>query len=111
MARRIETNRWEASATVAVDTNWFASNVDGPTGIPVKHTLMIMVPTSTVVEVDITDGTTLKTATLNAGVALAANAWYIFDIIVYIGFTYNIQHKTTTQNVACFIMESDNVDI
>ena len=100
--------RWEASTTVAVDTNWFTSNITtANTGFPSKFTLQIMVPTSTVVEVDMTDGTTAKAAiSINGGTALTASTWYIFDIIVPGGYSFNVQHKTTTQNPVCIVSET-----
>lgn len=107
-------SRWEASATVAVDTNWFTNNIgpDVQQATPSKFTVQIMVPTSTVVEFDLTDGTTNKTGTVNNGGALVANSWQQFDLMVKGGWSFNIQHKTTTQNVACNIFESiSNSDI
>jgi len=108
----IRATRWEASATVAVDTNWFTNNiVPSRPGRMAKFTLLVMVPTSTVIEVDITDGTTNKTGTLNDGTALTAAAWYAFSVFVPPGYSFNIQHKTTTQNVVCIVCESlDNSD-
>lgn len=100
-------NRWEASATIAADADWFTQDI-GPShrNRGSKFTLLMAVPTSTVVEVDIDDGTTEKTATLNGGTALTADAWYVFHITVPWGYTFNIQHKTGTQNVACIVDET-----
>jgi len=107
MASENKRTRWEASATVAVDTNWFTTNIAPENkGKQSKFTILMMVPTSTVVEVDIADGTTNKTGTLNGGTALTASAWYVFNITVPPGYTFNIQHKTGTQNVACIIDET-----
>ena len=104
--------RWEASATIAPDTNWFTNNVvPSRPGRMAKYSILMAVPTSSVVEVDITDGTTNKTATLNDGTALTAAAWYVFSVAVPPGYSFNIQHKTGTQNVAGIVCESlDNSD-
>lgn len=113
IAPEFKASRWEASATVAVDTNWFADNIKpSHRGKGSKFTVQIMVPTVTVVEFDITDGTTNKTAAVNNGGALIADKWYQFDVVVPPGYTFNIQHKTTTQNMAVVIFESpSNSDV
>lgn len=103
--------RWETSATVLVDTDWFDADISGRGGHTVKHTLQIMVPTSTVVNLQVVFNSITKTLDLNEGIALNANAAYQFDFLVFPGMTYNVQHKTTTQNMACFIAESENADV
>ncbi len=70
-----------------------------------------MVPTSSVVNVIITDGTTAKTAGLNEGTALSADAWYSFDVLIPVGYSFNIQHETGTQNVALFVFESSDLNL
>lgn len=106
-------SRWEASDTVAINTNWFVNNLQpARRGMSAKFTVQMLVPTSTVVEFDITDGTVNKTGTVNDGVALVADTWQQFDVIIPAGYSFNIQHATTTQNVACHVFESSgNADI
>lgn len=102
----------------AVDTDWFAANITAvgsgitDAGIPVRHTLQVMVNTSTAIQLLIDDGVnTDKTWKLNAGAALTANALYAFDFLVYPGVSYNVQHSTTTQAVNCQIFESKDLTI
>ena len=52
--------------------------------------------------VQLKNGGTTKVFNLNAGTALTANAGYQFALILGPGDSYNVQHKTGTQNVACF---------
>ena len=95
-----------------VDTDWFASDIvpsstGANTHLMTKHTLMIHCPTSTIVNLQyVIEGSTVV-MNLNGGVALAAGAVYIFDILMPQNVTgYNIQHKTTTQAVTCIISET-----
>ena len=101
-------SRWQASDTVAVDTNWFSAGNIAPSkeGTPSKFTVQILMATTSVVEFDITDGTTNKTGKINNGGSLIAAVWYQFDVELPAGYTFNIQHKTTTQNMACHIFET-----
>jgi len=113
--------KWD-NVSVAINTDWFASDIGsevrpGKRGFqeyynaPVKHSIQIMVPTESVVKVIGTLGGITKTLELNNGLSLGANNIYIFDIIVHVGFTYNLQHLTGTQNPMCLITESFNCDI
>ena len=120
---RIVDSVWSSAGTVAVDTDWLAADVGqatdaqrnvagiaGADGAPVKHNLQIMVPTSTIVNLQLKKDGITKVLDLNSGEALVANAGYNFSVILYSGQTYNIQHKTGTQNVAVTISESFNID-
>lgn len=103
----------------AINTDWFDTDIvptaltaivsSGgiPVGAPVfRHTLMISVPTTTIVSVHyVIDGKTVI-MTLNTGIALTGGAAYIFDILVPRGTTgYNIQHATTIQLVTAVVTE------
>lgn len=89
----------------AVDTDWLGSNVS-PTDAPAIHRLSIRIATATVVNLQWDDGTTANIEyILNGGTALVANQLYSFDIIVPSGYSYNVQHKTTTQLVDLTIVE------
>tara|TARA_Y100000310_G_C20130761_1_gene555759 strand:- start:93 stop:458 length:366 start_codon:yes stop_codon:yes gene_type:complete len=90
----------------AVDTDWFATNIS-PTNAPANHRLYIRMATTSVVNLQMDDGTnTDLVMNLNDGTALDANDLYAFDIILPAGYSYNIQHKTTTQNINAWIVES-----
>ncbi len=114
--------RWETSATIAINTDWFANDITpgldarksfalDDTFTVVKHTLQLFVPTSTVVNIQYKFNGITKVFLLNGGTALATNAPAQFDVILFPGSSYNIQHVTGTQNVAAIITESFNVDI
>lgn len=95
----------EIDLNKAVDTDWFASNIE-PTNAPSVHRITLKVETSTVVNLQMDgDGATNERMDLNGGNALTAHALYTFDIPIPAGFSYNIQHKTGTQNVAVTIVE------
>lgn len=104
--------RWETSATIAPAVDWFTDDITARSNKAVKHTIQMMIPNnSAVVNLQVTFATFLKVFQLNEGVALVAGVAYQFDFIVYPGMTYNIQHATVTENVACSISESENTDI
>ena len=109
-------SRWETSATVNVDSDWFGTDLTYDAGgnqsdLPRKHTIQIMMPTSSVVNIQLKKNSITKTLDLNGGSALTGNAAYQFDLMLFNGMSYNIRHKTGAQNVACIISESFNTDI
>ncbi len=90
----------------AVDTDWFASNIT-PSNAPSNQRIYIRLATTSVVNLLMDDGTNSDlTMTLNAGVALTADYLYAFDLTLPAGYSYNIQHKTGTQNINSWIVES-----
>ena len=122
--------KWNSDAATmqAVDENWFTTDIKpsqearkrfalDDAFTVVKHTLQLFVTTDTVVNVQYkfegqdTPGVVVKVFNLNGGADLVANAPFQFDLILLPGSSYNIQHKTTVQNVAAVIAESFNVDI
>lgn len=104
--------RWETSATIAPAVDWFTDDITSRANKAVKHTLQIFVPNNPgVVNLQVTFNSILKVLELNGGVAVPADILYKEDFIVYPGMTYNIQHATVTENVACSISESQNTDI
>lgn len=104
--------RWETSATVAINTDWFSNDIGSRANAAVRHTLQIMLPAASIVNLQIVFNSITKVFNLNNGGALNANAAYQFDFIVYPGMTYNIQHVAGgSQNVAVSIIESDRVEV
>lgn len=90
----------------AVDTDWFAANIT-PTNAPANHRIYIRMATTSIVNLQMDDGTNSNIVmNLNDGVALDANDLYAFDVIIPDGYSYNIQHKTGTQDVNGWIVES-----
>ena len=90
----------------AVDVDYFAANISG-TNSPANHRLYIRLATTSVVNIQMDDGTNSNIEmVLNGGTALIANHLHAFDIIVPAGYSYNIQHKTATQLINAWIVES-----
>ncbi len=105
-------DRWETSDTVAINTDWFSSDL-GPRGerTSVKHSIEITMAATGIVKIVRTRDSITKNQILNGGCALPTDTLQIFDIILKQGDTYNIQHTSGgTQNMACTISESSNVD-
>ncbi len=116
--------KWDAVATAA-NADWFASDLDKSTSaerkaggvflhteFPVKHTLQIECPSSTVVKVVQTFNAVQKTVYLNRGKKIRAGEKIIDHLVVHTGMTYNIQHEhSTTLNCSAIVTESYNVDI
>jgi len=96
----------------AVDTDWFAADIDridGSSFKPVYHIIDVSLPTSAVLNV-IRSGDQTLTEALNAGVALAAGSAYRFSIKLNPGDSYNLQYTGIAgpQLVTCRIAESQN---
>lgn len=94
------------STSKAIDTDWFASN-QSPTNAPAIHRIYMMVEgADTVVRLELDDGTnTDLICNFNGGTALSQDTLYAFDVVLPEGYSYNIQHATTTQKVNCWIVE------
>lgn len=67
--------------------------------------LTIMLPTSTVLNVTMDDGTTVNVAGLNVSSALNADDLYSFDIPCSPGVSYNFQPETTQAGVDLLIVQ------
>jgi len=110
MSNRLIGKKWDAVA-VAINTDWFSTALaSGPTAFqrPTTHTLQILLATTSVVLVIVTDGVVTKTFKLNAGTAVPAAVLYSEDIVIAPGQTYNIQHATGSQVVTTTIIEKIN---
>jgi len=104
--------KWD-NTSIAPDTDWFSINL-GPierNQASVKHTFQFMCPTATVINLQITYDSIIKVYDFNSGVALSENSGYVFSAIIHQNMTYNIQHKTGTQNCSVAITESLNADM
>ena len=89
----------------AINTDYFVTNLS-PLNPPAVHRIQLRLATTSVVKVELDDGTNTNIEyDLNGGVALDAGEVYTFDIVVPDGYSYNIQHETGTQNVDCQIIE------
>lgn len=114
--------RWLGAGDVAINTNWFANDINGfdvsarkfspqDNVTAVKHTLQIIVPTETVVTIKASLDGFAKDIIVNNNNAIVANVGIQFDLDIVRGMTYNVQHSTGSQNVAIIITESMNTDI
>ena len=104
-------DKWDSSS-IAINTDWFSANI-GPIGerTSVKHSIEITIPSSGIIKIVRTRNGITKDQILSGGCALATDTMHIFDIIIKQGDTYNIQHTSGgTQNPACTISESSNID-
>lgn len=89
----------------AINTDWFASNIT-PTNAPCVHRITIKMVSDTVVKLEVDDGTNSNIEwDLNGGNVLTGGSVYTFDIPIPLGWSYNIQHETSTQNFACVVVE------
>ena len=112
MTIRTVIDTWSSAAvSVATSTDWFAADVSVGGSFPVKHMFQFMVPTATVVYMDMAKDGIEKRLEFNGGTALPANSGQNFGVIIWPGTTYNIQHVTETQNVSVIVSESDNLDL
>jgi hypothetical protein len=113
--------KWDA-VSVAPDTDWFGTDLTlSPNherhGVsvffdaPVKHSFQFSCPTATVINLQVKYNSITKVHNFNSGVAIGANDANQFSVIVQPGMSYNIQHKTATQNCSVAITESFNVDL
>ena len=93
-----------------VDTDWFATDISvSPSHHNMwmhKFTMQIRVSTTTILNLQYTlDGVT-EVYDLNSGVAQPGGAVHIYDILAPQGSSFNIQHKTSTQDVSCILSET-----
>lgn len=93
----------------AVDTDWLPSNVTvrSPKYGRVRHRISVWLKTAnSVVKLMIKSPATLagEAMTLNGGTAITAGRVYSEDVYLPTGWSYNIQHPTTAQKVACWIV-------
>jgi hypothetical protein len=121
--------KWDA-VTVAVDTNWFASDIrpstnserlnsntigaegiSSPADNPVKHTFQFSCPTATVVNMQLKYAGITSVHNFNAGAAIGIDNGMQFSVILHSGMKYNIQHKTATQACKVIITESFNANL
>ena len=105
--------KWDA-ITIAVDTDWFAFDLGPlPSSLknPVKHIFQIACPTATVVNLQLKFNSITKIHNFNGGTAIGINNGAQYAVVLQKGMTYNIQHKTATQNCAVTITESPNTDL
>jgi len=101
--------------TIAVDTDWFPSDItiaDVKFWNPVKHNFQITCPTATIVNLQVVaPSVTVKEHIFKQGLALGADMPHNFSLMMTSGMSYNIQHKTGTQNCSVIITQSNNHDL
>lgn len=102
--------------TIAVDTDWFPADIganDAQFWIPVRHTFQFSCPAATVINLQVAGEAVTgdKEFIFNSGIAIGVDNAHQFSVILYQGMTYNIQHKTGTQNCSVFITETFSDDL
>ena len=103
------------NTSTLVDTDWFSVDIsvgdNNYNNYVYKQTLQIHVSTTTVLNLQYTLGGSTVTYDLNSGFAQPGGAVHQYDILLPPGSTYNVQHKTGTQNVSCVIAETNTANI
>jgi len=113
--------KWDGVA-IPIDTDWFALDLGPSTNSqrkaisinfdrPVKHTFQFSCPSATVVNLQLKFNAITKVHIFNSNVAIGANEIFHFSVTLHKDMTYNVQHKTGTQNCAVVIIESPHVDL
>ena len=89
----------------AVNTDWFSVNIT-PSRFPAVHRIYIALPSASKVKLLMDDGSNTNIEMrLNGDATLSAVTLYAFDVVIPEGYSYNIQHLTTTQSISCWIVE------
>lgn len=93
---------------VALDTDFFADDLE-PTNTPTTFRIYIALDTGGTVSVQRTSAAVTVVEELNSGAALAADASYMFDILVHEDDTINLQTDTGAQILYCMVIEVPGV--
>jgi len=81
------------NASVSANTNIFSSALS--VSQPLRVKIIVLASTSGVLTLTLTSGTTTVSGSLNSGNALAANAWYEFEIDLPGGVSINLQYSVS----------------
>ncbi len=93
---------------VVAATDFFTTDLS-PTNSPTTFRIYIALDTGGVLDVQRTSGGATVVEELNAGVALAADAAYMFDILVQEDDTINLQTSVGAQILYCIVIEVPSV--
>ncbi len=92
------------NTAVLADTDFFADDLE-PTNTPTTFRIYVAVDTGGTVSVQRTSAAVTVVEELNAGAVLAADASYMFDILVHEDDTINLQTDTGAQILYCMVIE------
>ncbi len=96
------------NTAVLAGTNFFAADL-APTNTPTTFRIYICLDTGGVFSVQRTSAAVTVAEELNSGAALAADAAYMFDILVHEDDTINIQTSVGAQILYCLVIEVPGV--
>ena len=92
------------NTAVLAATNFFVADL-APTNTPTTFRMHIALNTAGVVSVRRTQGGVTIGENLNKGYAIEANAAYMFDFLVNVGQTINIQTSVGATILSCIVVE------
>lgn len=94
--------------TVALDTDFFADDLE-PTNTPTTFRIYVTLDTDGTLSVQRTSAAVTVVEELNSGAPLAADASYMFDILVHEDDTINLQTTVGAQILYCMVIEVPGV--
>jgi len=97
------------NTAIGANTNFFAPNLV-PTNTPTLFRIYVCLSVAGVFNIQRRLGAVTQTENLNAGIALNANAAYMFDILVDAGETINLQTTVAATIIKCSVAEKDNME-
>lgn len=89
------TPRGEATGTKAVNDEWFATDLDPGERATRASKFKVTIAVDAAVIIETTNDSGTNWCALNAGVALAVNNLYTFDVAVRNGDKFNMKTSTT----------------
>ena len=92
------------NTTIVASNDIFSSDLE-PTNSPTAFRIYVAFNAAGVLTVRRTSGTTTVSEQLNGGGNLAANAAYVFDIVVEIGDSINLQYSVGGTCIALKVLE------
>ena len=96
------------NTAIALNTNFFAADL-APTNTPTTFRIYVALDTAGILSVQRTSGGVTVAEQLNAGAALVLNASYMFDILVHVDDTINLQTSAAAQILYCMVIEVPGV--
>ncbi|GAH17082.1 unnamed protein product [marine sediment metagenome] len=92
------------NTAIALDTNFFAADLE-PTNSPTTFRIYICLSADGTLSVQRTSAAATVAEELNQGIALEADAAYMFDILVHEDDTINLQTSVGAQILYCLVVE------
>ena len=96
------------NTAVLAATDFFAADLE-PTNTPTTFRIYVALDTGGTVSVQRTSAAVTVAEELNSGAALAADASYMFDILVHEDDTINLQTSVGAQILYCMVIEVPGV--